>query len=264
MLKDKLTLMIHSCDKFSDLWDSHVQLLNQNWDDRNIDTLLVTDKETKKSYNDIYVLSAGIGMELPDRTSIALQYIKTEYILVTLDDYFLTKKISTEKIEDLISIMDKEKLDYMRLFPIPNSREKMRGYKSLYNIDLNGNYKINLYPGLWRKSFIEKTLKESLNAWQYEVSLTKTARDVGAKCAMSKGKEFEILDVVRKGQLLHKANRYLKKHNLYNGSRTVISLRQEIKLDIMFYGKEILPNSLIKWIKRQMIKRGHHYYSDID
>jgi hypothetical protein len=240
-----------------------VLLLDENWGNRNIETYLVTDKESSKKYNGITVFSAGEGKELADRTAAVLPNIKTEYVLGTLDDYFLTKKIATEKIANLVSIMDKEKLDYIRLFPIPNSREKMGGYKSLYNINLNGNYRVNLYPGLWRKSFIEKTIQESLNAWQYEVSLTKIARSVNAKCAMSKGKEFEILDVVRKGHLLHKANRYLKKRNLYNGSRTVIAFRQELKLDIMFYGKEILPGCLINWVKRQMIKRGHHYYSDI-
>lgn len=264
MLKEKLTLIIHSCDKFSDLWDTHVLLLDENWGDRNIETYLVTDKESYNKYDGITVFSAGEGKELPDRTATVLPYIKTEYVLLTLDDYFLTKKIATEKIANLVLIMDQEKLDYIRLFPIPNSREKLSGYKSLYNIDLNGNYRVNLYPGLWRKSFIEKTIQKTLNAWQYEVSLTKIARNANAKCAMSKGKEFEILDVVRKGQLLHKANRYLKKRNLYNGSRSVIAFRQELILDIMFYGKEIFPDSLIKWVKRQMIRRGHHYHSDID
>ena len=29
MLKNRLTLLIHSCDKFSDLWDAHIYLLNK-------------------------------------------------------------------------------------------------------------------------------------------------------------------------------------------------------------------------------------------
>ena len=263
MLKDKLTLVIHSCDKFSDLWDAHVELLNQNWGDRNIDTFLVTDKETTKVYDGITVLSTGERMELSERTASALTSIQTEYVLITLDDYFLTKKISTEKIANLLSAMEKENLDYVRMFPIPKSKDKIEGYKSLYRVNLNGNYKVNLYPGLWRKSFVEKTIQQSLNAWQYEVSLTKIARDVGASCAMTKGEEFKILDVVRKGQLLHKAKRYLKNNGLYDGPREVISFRQELKINLMFYGKELLPDNFINLIKRILIKRGHKFYSDL-
>ncbi|MCF8020015.1 MAG: hypothetical protein K9L62_11495 [Vallitaleaceae bacterium] len=264
MLKDKLTLVIHSCEKFSDLWDAHVHLLNQNWGDRNINTLLITDKETSKSFNGITIFPAGDRKELPQRMDSALALIHTEFIFITLDDYFLTNKISSEKIADLVSVMEKENLDYIRIFPIPKGKGKIEGYDSLYNINLNENYQVNLYPGLWRKSFVQKTIRESLNAWQYEVSLTKIAREIGAVCAMSKGKEFEILDIVRKGKILNKANRYLKKHHLYNGSREIISLRQELKLDFMFYGKELIPNGITKCIKRFLVKRGHQFYSDVD
>ncbi|HAN21282.1 MAG: hypothetical protein A2Y15_02255 [Clostridiales bacterium GWF2_36_10] len=264
MLKDKLTLMIHSCDKFSDLWDTHILLLNKNWANRNIETFLVTDKASPETYDGVTVFFAGDGAELSERTAAILPYIKTEYVLITLDDYFLTKSISTEKIEDLVSAMEKENLDYIRLFSVPNSKDRIKGYKSLYRVQLSGNYKVNLYPGIWRKSFIEKTIKEPLNAWQYEVSLTKIARKVDAKCAMSKGKEFEILDVVRKGKLLRKANRYLKKHHLYNGSRAVMRFKDEFKLNVISFISLNLPQSFVKYVKRKMIERGHHFYSDVD
>lgn len=264
MLNNKLTLLIHSCDKFSDLWDTHMLLLNKNWQDRNIDTFLVTDKFASRSYNGVTLFSAGANKELSDRIVAILPFIKTEYVLITLDDYFLIKKIQTEKIAKLVSAMDKEELDYIRLYPIPNSRFRIKGYQSLFFIDLKGNYQVNLYPGLWRKTFLEKTIQKSANAWQYEVSLTKVARSSDAKCAMSKGKEFEILDVVRKGKLLHKANRYLKKRNLYNGPREVISYKAELRINLLTIGKAILPRRFYNFIKQIMIKRGHHFYSDIE
>lgn len=263
-LNDKLTLTIHTCDKFSDLWDTHIKLLNDNWADRNIRTLLITDKQTKKCFDSIEIFSAGEGAEMSERVAAMLPHIQTEYILITLDDYFLIKKISTEKIANLISIMDKENIDYIRLFKIPNSKDRYKNYKTLYKIDLSGNYKVNLYPGIWRKSFLKKTIDKPLNAWQYEVSLTKTARECNAKCVMSKGNEFEILDVVRKGKILHKANRYLKKHNLYNGPREVIDTKTELRINLSIYAKEILPDCIIKIIKKIMIKKGYHFYSGIE
>ena len=58
MLKNKLTLVIHTCDKFSDLWDGHISLLNKNWSDREIKTLLVTDKQTDRVFDGVDIIAA--------------------------------------------------------------------------------------------------------------------------------------------------------------------------------------------------------------
>jgi len=249
-MKDRVSLVIHSCDKFSDLWDAHVTLLNKNWADRTLDTFIVTDKQTDKEYENVQILSAGNGKEITERIEYALPYIKTEYVLVTLDDYFDAYPISNEKIERLLDIMDAERLDYICIFDRPKTNKKKKGYKNLYEVDLNKDYRVNLYPGLWRKSFIEKTIREPLNAWMYEVSLTKIAKEVNAKCLQSKGGEFPILDVVRKGKILRKANRFLKKHDLYHGERPVRTVQEEMKLFVITWGNRLLPKRLSSWLKK--------------
>lgn len=262
MMNERLTLLIHTCDKFSDLWDAHVKLLNTNWADRDVRTILVSDKYNATELQGVELMYAGEGTELSERTSYALQNINTEYILITLDDYFLTKEVDNKKIERLLDIMDNEKLDYIRLFTDPNSHKKYKDYQKLYQISLDTNYQVNLYQGIWRKSFVEKTIGETMNAWQYEVSLTPIARNLGANCVLSKGKEFEILDVVRKGKLLHKAARYLKKNNLYSGPRTVISWAAELRIFIFSTGKKILPKRIAIEVKKLLQKLGFEFYSE--
>lgn len=262
MLKDNLTLVIHSCDLYSDLWDGHVQLLNQNWGNRNLNTLLVTDKITTKQYNNVTLISAGEGTEFSQRTKFMLNFVNTKYVLITLDDYYPIKEINNSKIEYLINIMENENLDYIRLFPDPNSRKKFGSYKKLYHIPFDINYSVNLYQGIWRKTFIEKTIGAPMNAWQYEVSLTKIAANANAKCVLSKGKEYEILDVVRKGKILHKAARYFKKHALYKGERKVITYAEELRIFVFSIGKKILPRRLSILLKRILKKLGFKFYSE--
>lgn len=265
-MKDRLTMVIHSCDKFSDLWDTHMYLLNRNWTKRNIKTLLVTDKKNDRKYDNIQIISAGEGAELSERTEVALRCINTEYVLITLDDYFPIYKINSKRIEHILDEMEKYKLDYVRLFKRPDSKKKIPGSENLYYIDLwskkDSYYQVNLYVGIWRKSFLEKTIKEPLDAWNYELSLSKIAREVKARCAMSKGKEFETLDVVRKGQILHKANRYLKRHDLYHGSRTVISWKVEWRINILTFIKDHTPQIFVDWGKGILREKGQHFYSD--
>ena len=263
MLQQKVTMLIFSCDKFSDLWDGHVKLLEKNWSDRKMETYIVTDKETDKHYNSVKILCAGENAEFTDRVSYALSKVKTEYVFVTLDDYFLPKRINTKAIQNLVKIMDLENLDYLRLYlrSKRSNKEQIKNYKGICWVDTSCRYSVNLYPGIWKKDFMMKTAIERKNPWQYEVSLPRLARENNARCAMSYRKEFEILDVVRKGKILNRANRYLRKHNIYNGDRPVQSRWYEFKLCIQTMGSRLLPTWMFNKLRGFLIKRGHHFYS---
>lgn len=266
-LREILTLVIHTCDKFSDLWDGHVSLLRQNWQDRDIRALLVTDKPTDRRFDGVEIFAAGEGTELSRRIAAVLPHITTEYMLVTLDDYFPIYPIDTEKIAGLIDAMDAEQLDYIRLFKRPGSKQKISGYDTLYHVDLHSkkdtHYQVNMYAGIWRKRFVELTVQQEKNAWDYELSLTQIAREHNMRCAMSKGHEFDTLDVVRKGQLLHKSARYFKKHpQLYQGDRTVISRQTEIIFAIRTFIKDVTPQRFVDFLKSIMRRRGLEFYSD--
>ena len=262
MLSDKLTLVVHSCQKFSDLWDAHFFLLDKNWSDRGIRTILATDEPTEWTHPGVEVFCAGIGKELSDRTKAVMSIIKTEYVLITLDDYFPVYPIDTRKIDYLISVMDVEHLDYMRMFHRPWSFKRMKNYHEVYEVDLySDDYAVNLYSGIWRKSFAEATVRESLNAWMYEVSLTPVARELKAKCAMSKNKDFPIMDVVRKGKILTKAHKYFQKNPIYTGSREIMKRQDEIMIEVKTISKFLMPKRLTDAFKSFLRKRGVDFYS---
>ena len=266
MLKDKLTLLIHSCGAYSDLWDGQVTLLERNWADRGSRTLILTDTNPSDlSYPTVEIFTAGEGKEITDRLSSVLPSLDTEFVFVTLDDYYLIKKVDNDRICYLISEMEKQNLDYIRLFPNPKSNDKIGdGLYKIHCEEKKSSYYINLYAGIWRKSFIEKTLKGTMNAWQYEVSLTPIARELQIACAMTKGTEYKFLDVVRKGKLLHKAAKYFKKDPVYTGERPTISRWMEIKLSFRTLLKKCLPRKVMQFLKKKMIKRGKTFYSPLD
>lgn len=260
-LSHKLTLMIQTCAGFSDLWAPHFHLLKESWPDCPVRTILVTDSPTNRSFSDVEIRSTGSGMHMPARLAAVLPEIRTEYILLTLDDYFPIHSISTERLSRLVEVMDAEKLDYLRLFSDPGSFRKLR-HTGLYAIDLRENYAVNLYPGIWRRDFLAQTLSVETDIWTYEVSLTHTARRLQARCALSKGGEFRILDVVRKGKLLHRANAYLKRRGLYHGCREVIQWREELRIFVFSTGKRLLPRPAAEWVKAKLRRRGMRFYSD--
>lgn len=261
------SIIISTCEKFSDLWDANIQLLNMNWTDRNVETYLVTDKPTDRTFENVKVIAAGEGTEITERLKAVMPMLKTEYILFTLDDYFLTEKIETSQIKEDLDIMKKHNLDFLRIFVMPKkhlrNRKAIEIEKDIYLLDNNaGDYIVTLYAGIWRKDFMEKTLERKMNAWQYEVALTQMARDMGAKCADSRRHEFPILDVIRKGKVLTKAQAYFDKNPIYQGSRQPMRKKDEWMISFRTWLREWLPLPLFRAAKAIMRHRGYTFFSD--
>lgn len=264
-MSKNMTMLILSCDKFSDLWDGHIKLLEQNWPDRDMETYIVTDAPSDKKYPRVQIINAGADVEWSDRLAYALKQVKTDYVFITLDDYFLIKKVENAGIVDLINMMKEENIDYIRLFPRPKgaTMDELPQYRNVYWINTRYDYSVNLYSGIWTKNFIESTVRSPRNAWKYEVSLHLRAEEYGAKCVVSNRKDYVILDVVRKGKLLHKSAAYFKKHpGIYNGSREINSWGYEIKLTIQQQVSRHLPSWAYRRLKAFLTKRGMHFYSD--
>ena len=161
--------------------------------------------------------------------------------------------------------MEEQSYDYVRLFPRPkrSTREKIDGYQKIFRVDGSTPYSVNLYTSLWKKEFLLSAISKKLNAWEFEVSLPRAAVAYGAKCAVSKNKEFVILDVVRKGKILHTANSYFKRHpGIYNGNRELQSWSYEIKLWVKTMAGRHIHGKLRRLIKKILKKRGYKFFSD--
>ena len=259
-----LTCLILSCDKFSDLWSGNVKLYNRNWPNRNFATYLVTDKPSNEIFDNVTLLSAGSNIEWSDRLAFALNHVGTKYVLVTLDDYYLIKPVSVERMNLLVEYMKEHKIDYIRFFPEPKraTTEKIEGIKKLYKINNKIEYSVNLYVGIWSVDFLRYCIGTSQDAWHFEVGLRNKAIKYNATCLVSLNNEYTILDVVRKGKLLHKAVSYFKKNpDIYSGNRKIISRWYEIKIKIRTKGKELLPLSLVPIVRMILSKMGVHFYS---
>ncbi len=259
MLKDKITCLIFSCDKFSDLWDGNLKLFRENWPDRDFETFIITDKPTNRTFTDAKVIAAGENVEWTDRLKYALQFVKTKYVFLTLDDYFLIKPVSSEHMEYYVDLMDGGGYDYIRFFKRPKSatRSELPYFKGVYNVENSCMYSVNLYSCLWAKDFLAYTVKDSRSPWDYEVTLHERAMEYNAKCLVCLNKEYEILDVVRKGKILHNAYWYFLRHpGIYTGHREVQSIWYELRL---FFKTEInrhCPNFMRDILRDIYVKCG--------
>ena len=263
-------IIISTCQKFSDLWDANVLLLNRNWRDRAMKTWLVTDEQSERFFEGVELICAGSGTEITKRLEYVLHRISAKYVLLTLDHYFLTEPIDNRAIQTALCVMEEENLDFLRLLPATRRNLRKEGavefsrHTGFYLRDVQtGNYRVSLCPGIWRTEFMRKTLAESRNAWEYEVALTPMARSLNARCALSNHNEFPYLDVVRKGKILRKADRYFRKDPILHTDRKVMSVAENLKFTLRGKLHYWLPKPVMNMLKSLLSRMGMKFYSPL-
>ncbi len=259
-VREEVTYVIASCDLFSDLWGNHLRFLRANFPQVQR-ALIVTDTNQKnQSFDGVTILECGKDVSYSERLAKAMAAIETEFVFLTLDDYFIKAPVSFDLLENDLAFL-KGNGDYLRIFLRPKPRRKDR-YGAYYSLDLNRNYAVNLYPGIWRKSVLLSVCEGTPRTpWELEVSLNRRFQKNGFVGYASKGNEFPIMDMVRKGKYLRKPYRWLEKQGLLpkDNQRPKQTIRYEFILGCRTLLARIIPQKLLTWLKKAF-----HYkaYSD--
>ena len=255
------SIIVNSCDKYSDLWESHFALLREYWQGELPPTYLVTDQITDKCFAGVEILV--FNGDVPARLLQACKMIESNRVLITLDDYFVIGNIYGETINYLVNYTVENKIDYLRIYDRRYTKAKhYQDVKIMKKLDLDEKYAISLYPAIWDKSFFEYCAENDGNVWGFEPGLTEKAKLYNANCYSNNSGSFPILDVVRKGGVLRKANRYLKKHNINIGDRKLVNIKIEIRQVLADFIWWHMPRWVYRVARSACEKIGMKFYSE--
>lgn len=255
---NKLSILISSCLKFSDLWENQFLLLNKFYPNHPKAYLLTDVDNSSLLINENKII---LNKNFSDRLKFALELIDSEYILLTLDDYLINAKINEEQIMNIVEYMKTNDIDYFRFF----KRSKTKCYfdkdKKIHLLPLTKNcYEVNLYPSIWKKeSLLKIVTEENEDIWKFEVLATRRAKQEHLRCVWIDNKNvFPFVDTIRKGKYLRKAYKFLRKNGLYISDRKRRTILEELKL----YIKTILSRSIPSKMRLCLIKKFKiHSYS---
>jgi hypothetical protein len=164
--KQDLGIIVLSCDKYSDLWEPFFDLFFLHWPDCPYDVYLASNK---LKYNDPRVNSLLSGEDTDWSSGVrrCIQQIDHSYIMLFLDDAFLTSKINTAKIQKLAQMAINEKADYLRLRPCP---EPDIPYNELIGIiSKDSPYRTSIFASIWPKETFLDLLVNGESAWAFEI-----------------------------------------------------------------------------------------------
>lgn len=167
--KDDVTILVNSCDDYSDAWDPFFRLLKIQWSECE-DYNIVLSTHSKKYYCDFLDVKTITTGDKPWSTRIwnALKCINTEYVLFFLEDQFLQKPVNVDWLNKAFEYMKrhtdtgviilrhtgKQKDDYPEVFfPRERVSEKNR---------------IVGMAAIYRKDYLFKILRKHENVWEFE------------------------------------------------------------------------------------------------
>lgn len=167
-MKNDCAVLINSCDAFEDTWKPFFTLMTEYWSECQFPVFLNTESKSFE-FEKVKVLNHSKPMPWSDRVIKCLHEIKEEYVIVILDDFFISEKVNHDRILNCIQAMKHD--NNIAVFCFAPSKWKDIDDKKYAGFELRpreGEYRFNMQAALWRKKDLLRLLKKGENPWQTE------------------------------------------------------------------------------------------------
>ena len=171
-MKDKiinLPILVVSNDSYSDIWDPFFKIFRQRWSDCPFQVYLGTNLIDYDAPDWLKVIKSGKDISWASSLLGMLNSLDTEYVLIMLEDFFLTSNVDTGEISYLAELAQKEELGCLRLFSLLPPPKKLDGYNNIGWFAPDDDYRITLQAGIWKIEFLKKLLLPGFNPWEFEI-----------------------------------------------------------------------------------------------
>lgn len=168
------SVLILSCDSYSDLWLPFFTLLNKYWK-RPYKTYLSCETKQCEYCNTINVNDNCWTKRIRE----TLKQINTEYVIIMCEDFFMRKPVDQKRIETAINRFD----DNTATFNFEKDYSTDNGSNDFRLRDNKEQFTKSCQTGVWDRLKLIELLNKDLNPWEWEESPNTT----NYKCFINTG-----------------------------------------------------------------------------
>ena len=165
-MKDKVSILISSCDKFKDVWPIFSFYFDKNWSDCELDKYFLSNN-VNSDIEGFDSITVGNDISWSSNLSIALKQIYTDYVLIMLDDVFIDQKVDNNNFNIIVNDFIECNGNYLKFLAQPKSRLKSSS-QYFYVLPPKTLYRSTAVFALWKKSTLLDLLEENENPWEFE------------------------------------------------------------------------------------------------
>lgn len=168
MKNNDCSILINSCDKYSDVWEPFFSCFKEYYSDCPYKIYLNTETKnySYKGFN-IDIINSDVNVKWGKRFQNSINKIDTEFIFVVLEDFFLEKAIVQEDINKCIRVL-KDNKNASVVYLVSDTDGLMKDNTGFAIIPEGTEYRLNSCPAIWRKSDLLKYVKKNDDPWAWE------------------------------------------------------------------------------------------------
>lgn len=219
IMKD-LTIIITSCDKYSELWEPHFKMLFQNWPNINkqhsfIPIYLVSNF---KKYNHSRITPKLVGNDKSwsDNLIKTLESVQTKYVLIILEDYIITDPVDEKRLIEIMHLMSASNAAYSELALDPNLADNQSDAR--LGIVIKNRFaesRVSLQTSIWEINTLKYLLEPGESAWDFEILGSIRSRILlNNFYLVTKQPVFQYTNATDKGKYRRSVIDYLNNHNV--------------------------------------------------
>jgi hypothetical protein len=165
------TLIVSSCDNYSDLWRPFFALKERFWKDCSFRTILIS--ETKDfSHDQVTTFLSGPNGSWSSNLRKAIEHANTPYIILMLEDFFLRSSVENDQVMDLYKHMILRDINMLRLIPRPGPNVELNYDLNIGKVSTDARYRASTQAAFWKSSVLLDLIIEDENIWSFEANGT--------------------------------------------------------------------------------------------
>jgi len=255
-----LTILVTSCDKYSDLWIPFIKLFRKFWSDCPYKLVLISESIICKEFDETILCDKGRkeGRKSSAETiCIALSQLTTPYVLLLCDDYFLIDYVNTNKIEKIIHDIKYYKSGCIKMLgdntvlqsKILQTQPANVAPEEYIEYPKGSPYRLSFQSSVWNRNFLLTLMKKADNIWDFERKISYDKESYTMPIYGTRKRIFPYIEVVHKGKWEHLALQICNYNDISIDltKRGVLSSWDQLKRCIRTLILEINPNMIVKF-----------------
>lgn len=241
-LKDKITVLVIVWDDYLDAIRYSQTTMKMFWPNRSCDIVYAPINLGEEYFpEDAIVSSTGGDKSFDGRLKAGLKMVKTDYVLVLLEDYLIANKVDEDKISETIDYMASNDIPFAQLndTSIQPRGKKIKGTNFL-DIDKIVKYRINFQATIYKTSLLSEISSHEIKTPPDGERYLFQEKYHSLPAIYVLGSPLKNINYINKGKATAEAVRFLKKNNLWKNDRKKMSTFETLKWKTRLFLKRIL------------------------
>lgn len=214
--KLNISLLVVSCDKYSDIWEVFFRTFRNFWPDCPFTVYLGSNYKRFDKYN-VNTLAVGEDLSYSENLHKMIEYIDAEYILMWVDDLMLSSPINTNEIMKSIKYCVENNVDFLKILP-NYPMAYVEESSGVGNLPVGIKYRITIGISLVKKSFLQRLAYGKNSAWdmEYRLGYENFVSDAKIYSLVDRGvatNHFGYVNVLGRGKVIRNSIRFLESNN---------------------------------------------------